>query len=413
MSKKILYINQYFKHPSEPGITRSYWTARRLIEAGYSITMLAHRNTCLGHVGETPLYQRTDVDGIEVIYLRNQYSNDMGMVGRAWAFVSFMFRATYYAAKEKDVDLVIATSTPLTVAAPALFRLWFRKTPYIFEVRDLWPDVPVQMGAIKNKYMIRFLRWFEKITYRKAEHVIALSPGMVDGVVKYIPKSKTSMIPNMAKIDAFWPRAKEQGLMEEMGLASESFKVIYFGQMGLSNAIDYIVDAAALLERYGENIEFLFVGHGRMMKVVRNRMEREGLKLIHLFERVPMREMSEIVNFCDVSLVTFSDIPILYTNSPNKLFDSLSAGKPIIVNSAGWTKEMVETHDCGLFADPKDPLALAEAVLRLKNSDDDSARMGANARRLAETVYDKSILCDQFRDVVDRVFDTIEKRKHR
>jgi glycosyltransferase involved in cell wall biosynthesis len=400
--KKILYINQYFRKPTEPGITRSYWIAQRLIKEGYSVTMLAHRNTLLEHVkGDVPRSEIIDVDGIRVIYLRNQYSNEMGMMSRAWAFVSFMLRSIWWAFREKNVDLVIATSTPLTVAVPALFRKWFKKTPYIFEVRDLWPEVPVQMGAIRNRFVVGLLRWLEKITYRSAEHVVTLSPGMRKGVVKCIPEQLTSMIPNMAKVDQFWLRDKDVTLEQKLGLKENSFRVIYFGQMGISNAIPDVVEAAQHCLHHSDDIEFLFLGHGRMKKPVEAAFTGESR--VHVLERVPMDQMSAILNLCDVSLVTFTDLPILYTNSPNKLFDSLSAGKPVIVNSAGWTKDMVEEHQCGLFADPKKAGSLAECILKLKEDRELCEQLGRNARMLAETKYDKSILCEEFCEMVNRV----------
>lgn len=400
---KILYINQYFKPPTEPGSTRAYWVAKRLLEDGHAVTMLAHRNTLFSHVGkDIPRCRRTTIDGIDVVYLRNRYANSMGLAGRAWAFLLFMLRSTWHALREKDVDLVIATSTPLTVAFPALMRKWLRGTPFIFEVRDLWPEVPIQMGAVRNRWIVRFLRWFEKTTYRNAVHVVALSPGMREGVMKYIPAEKTSMIPNMAKIDAFWPREKNTELMRGMGLREDSFKVIYFGAMGLSNAIDYIVEAARLLENESPSVDFIFVGQGRFMDRLKQQQQEKPMRNLFLFDRVAMKEMSEIVNFCDLSLVTFTDIPILYTNSPNKLFDSLSAGKPVIVNSRGWTKEMAETHDCGVFVDPSDSKDLAGKIRALRDNPERLSRMGRNARKLAETVYDKSILCEQFREVVER-----------
>ena len=407
MKKKILYINQYFKQPSEPGITRTYWISQELIRAGYEVTMLSHRNTLLNHVeGEVPAKEIVDVDGIRVIYLRNKYSNTMGVVGRAWSFLSFMFRAIITALREKDVDLVIATSTPLTVAVPALLRKWLRATPFIFEARDLWPEVPIQMGAINNKWIIRCLRWFEKTTYVNAEHVVALSPGMQEGVLQYLSIEKTSMIPNMAKIDQFWPRPKNLKLMEKLGLKEDSFKVIYFGQMGLSNAIPNVIEAIEQVLDQAPDVEFIFFGHGKMKSVVQEAFL--GDSRVHINERVPMSEMSEVANFCDVSLVTFSDLPILYTNSPNKLFDSLSAGLAIIVNSNGWTREMVESNDCGLYADINVPNSLSSSILQLNNDSSQCERMGKNARILAENRYDKSILCEEFKQVVDSVMRELE-----
>jgi glycosyltransferase involved in cell wall biosynthesis len=404
----IVYINQYFKHPREPGITRSYWIARKLIEAGHRVTMLSHRNVLLNKDIKVPRTERVSVDGIDVIYLRNYYSNKMGVVMRGMTFVFFMLRASWIVLRERDVQMVIATSTPLTVAVPALLRKWARGTPYIFEVRDLWPEVPIQMGAIPTQSLRRLLYWFEKLVYRNAAHVVALSPGMKQGVEKYIPSSKISMIPNMSKIDQFGSKPGNDQLILDMGLRLDSFRVIYFGQMGLSNAIEYVVEAARLWESLDPDIELIFVGHGRMMQYVRDQRDSGRLLRVHLFERVPMKQLSDILSFCDVSLVTFSDLPVLHTNSPNKLFDSLSASLPIIVNSPGWTKEMVETHDCGLFVDPHHASALANAVIWLKHNPEKRNEMSIKARHLAETEYDKSILCERFVNVVHHVWTSLQ-----
>jgi glycosyltransferase involved in cell wall biosynthesis len=405
---RILYISQYFKHPGEPGSTRSYWIARRLVDAGYDVTILAHRNTLLTQVRTTPRVETVSIDGIRVIYIRNAYSNEMGVAARARSFASFMMNATVRALREARFDLTIATSTPLTVAVPALLCKSLRGIPYIFEVRDLWPEAPIQLGAVRNHCIVRFLRWFERTTYRNAEHVVTLSPGMRKGVVNHLPISRTSMIPNMAKIDHFWPRAKDSELMDNLGLQPQSFKVIYFGQMGESNAIDYILEAASILSREVNDVEFLFLGHGKKLESLKRRASTDVPKNVRLFDRVPMRELSAVVNLCDVSLVTFSNIPILWTNSPNKLFDSLSAGKAIIVNSPGWTKELVQTNDCGLYVDPENAKDLADKILYLKENPAECERMARNARRLAETVYDKSILCDQFLEVVNDVCRRIQ-----
>src|SRR5690606_33042037 len=118
--------------------------------------------------------------------------------------------------------------------------------------------------------------------------------------------------------------------------------------------------------------------------------------------RVPMKETSEIVNFCDVSLVSFKDLPILYTNSPNKLFDSLSAGKPIIVNSAGWTKDLVEEQECGIYVDPSKPQELINAIKELQANPEKFRLMGERSRKLAETKFDKTILCKKFVEIINQ-----------
>jgi len=398
---KILYIHQYFLTPQEPGGTRSYWVAQELIKNGHQVTMLTSSTKFQEEI------KNVNIDGINVIYIKEDYDQNMSVARRLKAFVNFMYKASRIGVQQKNIDLVIATSTPLTIGVPALVIKWLKKTPYVFEVRDLWPEVPIQMGAFKNPLIINLLRWFEKTIYRNAEHVIALSPGMQDGVIKYVAKEKTSMIPNMAKMDEFWPREKNYELMRVLGLKNDSFKIIHFGSLGLANGAHTIIESAKLMKDV-EDVEFLFVGGGSTEKDLICEVDKHQLTNVKFLGKFPMKEVSEIVNFCDVSIVSFLDLPILYTNSPNKLFDSLSAGKPIIVNSAGWTKDMVEQHNCGYYVNPIHPEELVEKLLFLKKHPEVVEQMGNNSRALAETVYDKTILCQEFVKTIEKTFDAVK-----
>lgn len=341
-----------------------------------------------------------DIDGINVIYLNIPYNNSMSILQRLFSFVKFMLLSSWMVLTKGKWDLVIATSTPLTVGFPALVAKKLRKIPYLFEVRDLWPEVPVQMKGITNRSIIWLAYWFEKQIYKNASHIIALSPGMRDGVLKTgIPGKKVTVIPNMSKIDKFWPRPKNQLLEKELGLGPNSFKVVYFGTMGLANGMDYILDAAKQIG-VNKDIEFVFMGSGASEELLQQQCKEAGLTNMFFLGRVAMDRLSEIVNLCDVSLVTFKNLPILATNSPNKLFDSLSAGKPIIVNSAGWTKDMVEHYACGLYADVTKPEHLVQQILLLKKDPELKKQLGDNGRKLAESTFDKSILCKQFSELV-------------
>ncbi|MEJ5051891.1 glycosyltransferase family 4 protein [Chryseobacterium culicis] len=391
----ILYIHQYFVTPQEPGGTRSYWLAQELIKNGHKVTMLTSSSKFSEDI------KVVQVDGIEVVYIKEDYDQNMSVSRRLKAFLKFMYKSSVLGLKQKDIDLVIATSTPLTIGIPALILKWFKNKPFVFEVRDLWPEVPIQMGAIKNSWTIKTTRLLEKTIYKNASRVIALSPGMQAGVVKYIPKEKTSMIPNMAKMDEFWPRGKNDQLMEKLGLKKDSFKIVHFGSLGLANGAHSIIESAKLLKNR-EDIEFLFVGGGSTENDLVEEVEKNNLKNVKFLGKFPMSDVSEIVNFSDVSVISFLDLPILYTNSPNKLFDSLSAGKPIIVNSAGWTKDIAEKYHCGYYVNPNRPEELVQKVLYLKDNPDVVNEMGQNARKLAETVYDKSILCKKFVEVIEQ-----------
>tara|TARA_R110002153_G_scaffold41690_1_gene118823 strand:- start:3219 stop:4412 length:1194 start_codon:yes stop_codon:yes gene_type:complete len=394
---KILYLHQYFKTPDKPGGTRSYWNSLELIKNGHSVTVI-----CYSRDAEEKISRETR-NGIDIITLKIDYSQSMGVMNRLKAYIHFMLVSTHIALKLKDIDFVIATSTPLTIGFPALVLKKFKKIPYLFEVRDLWPEVPIQMGGLKNKLLIKLAKWFEKTIYKNASHIVALSPGMEDGVIETgIPKTKITMIPNMAKIDEFWSRPLNKQLIEELKINPNTFKVIYFGAMGEANAIEYILETAELLKE-NKDIEFIFIGNGAKKDLIIEAIENKSLGNVSYLGLFAMEKTSELVNICDVSLVTFSNIPILYTNSPNKLFDSLSAGKPIIVNSKGWTKKLVEEHECGIFVDPESPQDFADKLLDLKESPQLLKKMGINSRKLAETEYDKSILCEKFASVVNSI----------
>lgn len=391
----ILYIHQYFHTPKEPGSTRSYWIAQELLKNGHEVTIITTNPK------GTKKREEKIIDDIKVIYLKQAYNQSMSIFQRLKSFLSFVWKSTIEAKKHKKTDLVIATSTPLTVGITALYLKKYKQIPYVFEVRDLWPEVPIQMGAIKNPFIKSATRWFEKKIYINAEHVIALSPGMRDGVLKYLPKEKTSMIPNMSKVDKFWPRERNNDLIKELGLKKDTFKIIHFGALGLANGAQMIIESARLLNE-DKTIEFLFLGGGSQEAKLKSLCEKYKLKNVLFLGNYPMKELSEIVNLSDVSMISFLDLPILYTNSPNKLFDSLSAGKPIIVNSAGWTKKMVEEGNCGFYVNPNIPTELAELILDLKEKPQLIDEMGCNSRKLAETVYDKSILCHQFAQVIEK-----------
>lgn len=400
---KVLYIHQYFVTPQQPGGTRSYWIAQELIKRGHQVIMVTAAKK------DNPDGGRMDIDGIDVIYVKTPgYNNYMSALQKLWAFVAFIRNAYNAAKKENGVDVVFATSTPLTVGAIALKLKNNKKWKYVFEVRDLWPEFPIEIGAIKNKLAIKFLRKFEKRIYDESEHVVALSPGMKEGVMKAgTPEDKISMIPNMAKPDKFFPHEKNLVVAEQFGIDTTKFNVIHFGSMGRANGLGYIIDAAKYLHEKGDDtIRFVFMGSGATEPIIKAKAEQYGLHNVQFFGNHKMDVVSEVVNLCDASITTFLNLPVLKTNSPNKLFDSLSAGIPIIVNSAGWTKDMVEQEQCGFYVDVEHPEELAEKLLFYKDDKDTLELWGKNARRLSEEVYDKDILSAKVVDVIEKAMAT-------
>ena len=400
----ILYIHQYFNTPEEPGGTRSYWISRELVNRGHNVTVITSTNSKL-HTEPGEII----IDGIKVVYVKNEYSNYMSPFRKVKSFVNFLKLAIKEGCKQKDVDIVYATSTPLTIGYVALRLKSKKRLPYVFEVRDLWPEFPIQIGAIKNPVLIWALRKFEKRIYDKSEHVVALSPGMQDGVIAAgTPRNKTSMVPNMSKPDLFYPHEVDQNVIKDFCIDTNKFNVIHFGAMGVANGLDYIIDAAKVVEEKGvDDIDFIFMGSGATEPLLIDRVKTYGIGNVKFLGDHKMSTVVEVVNSCDASITTFKNLPILATNSPNKLFDSLSAGKPIIVNSAGWTKDLVEQGDCGFFVDPENPSDLAEKLIEIRAQKDLLERWGKNARKLSEEVYDKARLSAQVADVLENAFKNI------
>ena len=395
---KIIYIHQYFCTPDEPGGTRSYWFAQELVKRGHHVVMITSTNAAHPSAG------RVEIDGIDVVYVKNEYSNYFSPLRKVWSFVKFMGASIRQAGKEKEVEVVYATSTPLTVGVVALWLKWRRGWKYIFEVRDLWPEFPIQVGAIKNRLVIQVLRWLERKIYAKAEYVVALSPGMMDGVLQAgTPKEKVCVIPNMSKPEEFYSHEPSSEIMERFGLRRDKFNIVHFGSMGVANGLMYIIDTAKLLREQGvEDVNFVFVGDGATLPKLQAEVEREDLKNVQFLGAHKMSVVSEIVNCCDASITSFLDLPILYTNSPNKLFDSLSAGKPIIVNSAGWTKELVEKENCGCYVNPNEPQDFVDKIMKMKDNEELLSIWGKNARRLSIEVFDRAKLSKQMAEVVEK-----------
>lgn len=398
---KILYIHQYFRTPTEPGGTRSYWFAKELVRRGHQVIMVTSTNKF------RPVPCRVNISGIEVIYVRSTYSNYFTPFQKIKSFLNFMYLSIKEASKERGVDIVYATSTPLTVGGIALWLRFKKRWKYIFEVRDLWPEFPIQIGVVRNSFLIWGLRKFEKWIYKKSEFIVTLSPGMQAGVLETgIVSDKVCVIPNMSKPDKFFPHTCSQSIIDEFNLDKNKFNIIHFGSMGVANGLEYIIETAKLLQNQSIiDVNFIFLGDGATFPILQKKAKEYNLYNVQFLGSHKMDIVAEIVNCCDISITSFLNLPILYTNSPNKLFDSLSAGKPIIVNSAGWTKELVEKESCGCYVNPNSPQDFVDKILEIKDNKSLLSKWGDNARKLSVEVFDKSILSKKMADLVEKYGD--------
>jgi glycosyltransferase involved in cell wall biosynthesis len=401
---RLLYIHQFFAMRDSSHPTRSYEFARRMVGKGHAVTMVTGSSR-LPDAYRNKAVARFEVDGIEVLSARNTYSNYMNYPSRILSFARFMILATWLAVTAPRPDIVFATSTPLTVAVPGYLASRLRRRPYVFEVRDPWPDAAFQMGALSPRSFIgRLAKWLERFTYRSADEIVALSPGMVEFVLaEGAAPSKVHMIPNCADVDLFHPGPKDHAIETRYGLEGKVV-VGYTGAIGPSNAVHVIAEAARLLkERDRDDITIVLAGDGKCRPDIERTKDQQDLGNLLILGSVPKSEMPALLRTCDILLAHLAKVPVLYTGSPNKLFDALATGRPIIVNSPGWTKPLVEDHGAGVFVEPEDATQLADAIEMLADDPAGRERMGANARRLAEQDFNRDFQADRLIALLDDV----------
>ncbi|MBC6308684.1 glycosyltransferase family 4 protein [Listeria sp. FSL L7-1582] len=412
---KILYLHQYFATRNSHTATRSYEFAKKLIEKGHEVCMLT-TDTFLA--GDTSYKEEKNVkyyriDGIEVIAIKNDYSNYMGLVKRGWSFFSYMQQAYKIGKKLTGMDIMFSTSTPLTIAIPTLRLQKKLKIPFVFEVRDLWPEAPKQMEAIKSNFILNRLSKLEVKVYRKADHIISLSPGMTEGIIDTgIDPKKITMVSNLSDLNLFdleKDYANEQQVWLEKFQLNNKFLLLHLGAMGEANGLDYLVEAAKILkEKNQEDIRIVIGGDGKSKPRLEAYCIQHKLTNVIFLGHVPRSDVPMITSLANVTMTCFKPLPILATNSPNKFFDSMAAGKPIIVNSNGWTKDIVENYEIGYYVDPEKPRDLADLLIELEQQRESLAELQPRIREIAEEHYSAEKLANNVEQIL---VESLERSK--
>jgi glycosyltransferase involved in cell wall biosynthesis len=413
---RILYIHQYFASRKGHTGTRSYEFARHLVARGHQVTMLTSgRANAEFPVCPGELCCEHHVDGIRVISVAGGYNDpNLGTATSGWrrmlSFYEFARAATQAGRGLPQPDVVFATHTPLMVGLAGARLADHFGAPFVFEVRDLWPEALVNVGALRNPLAIWWLSRMARTIYRKADHIVALSPGMKEGVVRTgVPAEKVTVIPNASDLDLFRPDLDGSALRQRLGLGNR-FAGIYFGAMGLANGLEYIIEAARILAQRGnDHVVFVLHGSGGKRSELEALARQYNLKNVVFSDLVGDKEqVAQLVAGGDVCLTIYRATKE-HTWSPNKMFDALAAGKPVLVNVPGWLGETIEQNRCGKSLDPRRPEALADAMQELAAQPDQCRQMGRNARALAEREFDRRLLAERLEQVLTTV---VNDRSH-
>jgi glycosyltransferase involved in cell wall biosynthesis len=402
---RVTYLHQYFATPSGSTGTRSYELARRLVARGHDVTVVTS-NAQLPALHGARHVVRTSVDGIRLVVVPVAYANEMGHRARIGAFVRFALRASFEAARV-PADVVLASSTPLTIALPGIVARVIRRAPMVFEVRDLWPEMPIAVGALRNPVAIAVARAVEWVAYHCSAHVIALSPGMADGVAaRGIARSRISMIPNGCDRAAFdVPATAGAAIRDELGLAPGAPLIVYAGALGAMNGVEWLADVAAALRPLRPDARFLVVGRGAGRDALLARGRERGVLDETLLVRPPMpkREIPALLAAATVATSVFRPVPEMESNSANKFFDALAAGRPVAINYGGWHRTLLAEHGAGIALPESDPAAAAACLAELLGDEAALARCRQGAAALARDSFDRELLAEQFAGVLERV----------
>jgi len=369
---KIIYLHQYFNTPSMSGGTRSYEMAKRLARSGHEVHIISSYRE---DDKACDCWWEEEYEGFYVHWLAVPYSNKLSYRRRIQAFIRFAWAAARKA-HQIGGDIVFATSTPLTIALPGVYASKRLKIPMVFEVRDLWPELPIAVGALKNPFVIAFAKWLERFAYRHSSHIIALSPGMAEGVQSTgYPKGKISIIPNGADRDLFniAPSSGQNFLAQYPELSSGPL-VLYGGTLGIINGVGYFVDIARKMMDIDSSVRFLIVGDGKELAHVREKAIEEGVlnKNLWMLPPVAKKEMGGVLSAAIVATSLFVDLPEMWANSANKFFDALAAGKPIMINYGGWQASLLKESGAGVVVPPESG---AEAAVMLYEFLSDELRL--------------------------------------
>jgi len=402
---KIIYLHQYFNTPEMSGGTRSYEMARRMVAAGHEVHMItSFREEDPSKSG----WFKTEAAGIQVHWYPVPYSNHMGFCQRIKAFIAFALAARNKAV-ELDGDIIFATSTPLTIALPAVPASRKKKIPMVFEVRDLWPEMPIAVGALNNPLLRYAAHKLEHWAYLNASAIVALSPGMKAGVVRTgYSANKVAVIPNSSDNAEFkhGPEAAARFRAERKWLGDRPL-LVYTGTFGPTNGVGYMVTLASELSALGSDIRILLVGDGAERERVISEAEKEGVLNRNLFveKQLPKREIPALLSAATMASSLFIDLPEMRPNSANKFFDALAAGTPIMLNYGGWMHDLVSQNNCGLAMWRKPIADVAAELVKRMHDEAWLGQAGASARQMAENCFARDHLAKQLISVLEAVVE--------
>lgn len=390
----ILLIHQAFASLDEAGGTRHHELARYLAQRGYKVTVIASPVSYLtGKDDRRRARKQVDDLGVTILRSFTLPALHRSFIWRVFSFLSFMVSSFINGLFVRRVDLVWGTTPPIFQGPTAWLLARLKGVPFLLEVRDLWPAFAVAVGVLKNRWLIRLSEGLERFLYRSADCVVVNSPGFIEHVHARGAK-RVSLVPNGADPEMFDPESRGEQFRKRFGFEG-CFVVLYAGAHGMSNDLDVVLDAADRLKT-SPAIRVVLLGSGKEKPRLRAEADRRGLDNLVFLPPLPKMEVPAALAGADACLAILKPIEMYKTTYPNKVFDYMAAGRPVILAIDGVIREVVEEAQAGVFVPPGDPSALADAIQMLANNPQKCRTMGMNGRKTVVSKFSRDAFADQF-----------------
>jgi len=401
----ILLIHQAFVSLEEPGGTRHVEMARFLARRGHKVTIIASRVSYMtGKTGGSSTDAEDGEIGDQITIIRSYTYPALhkSFLHRVISFFSFMASSLYAGLKVRKVDLMWGTSPPIFQGLTALLLGKFKRIPFLFEVRDLWPAFAIDVGVLRNRFLILASEWLERLLYRNANIVVVNSPGFVEHV-KSCGAERIRVIPNGSDPGMFNPSDDGRQFLEMLGLEGK-FVALYAGAHGMSNDLGILLQAAEILRDCTE-IAVVLLGDGKEKPNLQETAQYKGLNNVYFVPPLPKNEMSQALAAADVCIAILKPVPLYATVYPNKVFDYMAAGRPIVCAIDGEIRKVIEEYQSGIFVSPGDSKALAKAILDLYLDSILANKMGSNGRKAVENYFARYLLAEKLVLLMENLVD--------
>lgn len=406
---KILVLHQYFLGKEDPGGSRFNQFVKYWEESGHDITVVA------GTVHYATGKKEDRYKGKWV--LKEPYSNNVDVVrtyvseaynksfvGRLWGYFSFTLSSLWAILFHvKKHDVMIVTSPPLFVGVTGVLAKWLKRTPLVFEIRDLWPESAIDTGVLTNPLIIKMAYFVEKLSYKFSNKINVLTPAFKQKLIedKGIKEEKITFIPNGADLDIFEPGQRDNWVRDQYGL-EDQFVVAYMGAHGVANHLESLLETAKEFND-DEQVAFVLIGDGMRKSALQQKAKEDGITNVVFIDSQPKHKIPDFCNASDICTAVLKKVDTFKTVYPNKVFDYMSCAKPILLGIDGVARELVEESGAGYYVDPENPKQFAARIRELKENPELRERLGNSGLAFVRENFSREVLANKYVDELQKV----------